>query len=403
MGSLFDKAQTYLHHLCVVLSGRSVGGNGNRAATDFFARTVAGFGFEVETPTFACLAWTSSGAQLIAGGEAFAVQVSPYSPGVRAEAPLAVVNSVEALEAADLANRIVLLHGEIAKEQLLPKNFPFFTAEAHQRLIGLLEAKAPLAIAAATTRNPELAGALYPFPLFEDGDFDIPSVYMTDDEGRRLARHTGQPVAVEIQARRAPTTGCNVVARKGGDPARRLVFCAHIDAKAGTPGAIDNAAGVVTLLLLAELLSDYRGGLGIEIVAMNGEDYYSNPGEQDYLQRNAGRFGEIALGINLDGLGYREGRTAFSLYDCAPEMAAVIESSFSPYPGLAPGEPWFQGDHGLFLMNGRPALALTSERAVELMTQVVHTAQDTPDLVDPARLAEAARALSDLVLQLNRS
>lgn len=400
MDPLFDKAQTYLHHLCVALPGRSVGSDGNRAAADFFARTAAGFGFEVETPAFACLAWTSSGARLTAGGEAFAVQASPYSPGVRAEAPLTVVDSVEALAAADLAGRIVLLRGEIAREPLLPKNFPFFTVEAHQRLLGLLEAKAPLALVAATARNPEMAGARYPFPLIEDGDFDIPSVYMTDGEGQRLARHAGQMVAVEIQAQRAPAAACNVVARKGGDPARRLVFCAHIDAKAGTPGAIDNAAGVVTLLLLAELLADYAGRLGIEIVAMNGEDDYANPGEQDYLRRNAGRFGEIALGINLDGLGYRAGRTAFSLYGCAPETAAVIEASFSPYPGLAPGEPWFQGDHGLFLMNGRPALALTSERAVELMTQVVHTAQDTPDLVDPARLSEAARALNELARRL---
>lgn len=36
-----------------------------------------------------------------------------------------------------------------------------------------------------------MMGALYPFPLFEDGDFDIPSVYMTDVEGERLAAYAG--------------------------------------------------------------------------------------------------------------------------------------------------------------------------------------------------------------------
>ena len=51
----------------------------------------------------------------------------------------------------------------------------------------------------------------------------------------------------------------------------------------GTPGALDNASGTTVLLLLAELLADYRGSLGVDIVAINGEDYYSAPGEIVYL------------------------------------------------------------------------------------------------------------------------
>ena len=42
---------------------------------------------------------------------------------------------------------------------------------------------------------------------------------------------------------------------------------AHIDAKKGVPGAIDNATGVITLLLLAERLSRYRGPHILEIFA----------------------------------------------------------------------------------------------------------------------------------------
>jgi hypothetical protein len=50
-------------------------------------------------------------------------------------------------------------------------------------------------IIAATSRSPELAGALYPFAWIEDGDFDIPSVYMTDEQGARLAAYVGKAVA----------------------------------------------------------------------------------------------------------------------------------------------------------------------------------------------------------------
>ena len=60
-------------------------------------------------------------------------------------------------------------------------------------------------------------------------------------------------------------------------------ICAHIDSKMGTPGALDNASGTTVLLLLAELLADYRGSLGVDIAAINGEDYYSVTGEIVYL------------------------------------------------------------------------------------------------------------------------
>ena len=261
---LAEKAERYLERLCVEIPSRRVGSEGNRAATDFFAATAAPFGFRTESPEFACIDWEQGGAHLTASGESFDTAPSPYALGCDVSAPLAIVTSADELEAVEIAGAIVLLRGEIAKEQLMPKNFPFYNPDEHRRIISLLEAKAPRAIIAATTRNPELAGAVYPFPLIEDGDFDIPSVFMTEDEGARLARHAGQLVALESRARRIPSRGCNVVARKRPDARRRIVLCAHIDSKLNTPGALDNAAGVVTLLLLAELLADYDGKLGIE-------------------------------------------------------------------------------------------------------------------------------------------
>ncbi len=397
---LANHARAYLHRLCLELPPRPTGAPGNRAATDFFAATVAGFGWAVERPAFDCLDWHAEGASLLAGAQPFEALPSPYSPACAVTAPLRAVETVEALEAAAVAGDVLLLHGAIAREPLMPKRFPFYNPDEHQRLYRALEAARPAAVLTASARHPEMAGALYPYPMLEDGDFDIPSAYLTAEAGAALAAHAGQPVSLAIQAERCPAQGCNVVARRGPAAARRVVLMAHIDAKATTPGAIDNASGVVTLLLLAELLSDYAGALGIEMVAMNGEDNYAVPGERLFLEANTSRFDDIVLGINLDGLGYREGRTAYSIYNCPPSLAAAIDSAFAPHPGLAPGEPWYQGDHGLFLFNNCPALALTSERVADLMARIVHTAQDTPDLVDPARLAEAAHALKDLIAQL---
>jgi aminopeptidase YwaD len=399
---LSEKANRYLHKLCLEIANRPVGSPGNRSATDFFAGTMASFGFETETPAFDCIDWTQAGAHLTLDGVPFEAFVSPYSLGCRVSAPLAVASTLEELEAIDVSDKILLLRGDLAKEQLMPKHFPFYNPEQHQRIIRLLEAKGPQAIVAATSRNPELAGGVYPFPLIEDGDFDIPSVYMTAEEGERLASYVGRELALDAQAERIPARGCNVIARKGADPQRRLVFCAHIDAKGGTPGAIDNAGGVVTLLLLAELLADYAGRLGVEIVAFNGEDYYLAPGQKQYLSRNADRLTEIVLAVNLDGPGYLHGPTAYSTYECPADLVAAIQSTFSAHEDMVEGEPWYQSDHSLFILNQVPAMAITSERFAELFTDVTHTPKDRPEIVDSSKLAAVALALRDLALEINR-
>ena len=398
--SLSARARIHLRRLCTEVLDRRVGAPGNRAATDFFATAVGEFGFQVDKPSFDCIDWCEGGARLAVGNAGFDVLVSPYSLGCYARGPLAVVATVAELEAANLSQCVVLLRGDLAREPLMPKSFPFYNPDRHQHIIALLEEKAPRAIVGATSRNPEMAGGVYPFPLLEDGDFDIPSVYVTEEEGARLTDHSGQEVSLDIRALRSPARGCNIVARKG-DRHRRVVLFGHIDSKDGTPGALDNAGGVVVLLLVAELLADYEGELGIELVALNGEDYYSNPGQKAYLRENTGRFDEIILGINIDGAGYKSGETAYSVYDCPPELDRILEETFASHGSLVEGEPWYQGDHALFLMNEVPAVAMTSAHMAEVLTHVVHTARDRPEVVDVDKLVGAALGIRDVLLKLD--
>jgi len=103
---------------------------------------------------------------------------------------------------------------EICSEQLMPKNFIFYNPDHHKKIYALLEEKQPAAIITATAKKPELVGALYPFPLIVDGDFDIPSVYCTDIIGKEIATHIGGMFKLTIQAERIPSTANNVIARK---------------------------------------------------------------------------------------------------------------------------------------------------------------------------------------------
>ena len=397
--TLKDKAENYLKYLCNDLTTRRVGTQGNQEANKFLADTFASFGFEIERYPFDCIDWTQGEAKLSVNGKPFEIQVGAFTPGCQTQARLVVVSTVDELESADLKNKILLLRGEITREQLMPKNFPFYNPDEHKHIVSLLETKNPRAVLTATGHNPETAGAVVPFPMIEDGDFDIPSAFMTDKEGARLASHADEMAALIIEAERRPSSGFNLAARKGRAD-RRVVVSAHIDAKDNTPGALDNAASVVVLLLLAELLEDYDGELGIELVPFNGEDHYSAAGEKAYLEANKGKLDRVLLNINLDALGSHQGKTVYSYYECPDELKNTIQKTLAGQENFVEGDPWYQSDHMVFVMNGIPALAITSENFVEILTELAHTPKDNIEQVDSRKLVETARILQKLVTQL---
>lgn len=395
---LLEHAAEYLQYLCTILSTRATGSADNRAATDFFASRIGRVGFNVEESWFDCMDWSSGEVSLSVNDEQVPANISPFSPDIDLQAPLIHLNKLEQITSSKLEGKIALLTGELVVEQLMPKNFPFYNPEHHQEIIAALEHKRPAALIAATGMDPQMAGGLYPFPLIEDGDFDIPSVYIKDVDGIRLAALDGETAVLRIEAQRISSTGCNVIARKGGRGPFRLIYCAHIDAKEGTPGALDNAAGIVTLLLLAERLQSYEGGIPIEIVALNGEDYYAASGEVEYLRSSLGPASDILLAINIDGAGYVKGHTAFSFYGVSDDYVRPIRFQFSKYPGLVEGESWYQSDHSLFIQQGVPAMAFTSDQFDILWSEIAHTPADRPDIVSLQKLVELSSALYDLTV-----
>jgi len=395
-----NKASTYLDTLCSVKPNRRTGSPGNRQAVDFFATMIEGFGYEIDANPFDVLDHVNEGATLTVGTAGFEVFTSPYSLGCEVTAELIAVSTVEELEMARCEGRILLMHGPICAEQLMPKNFVFYNPEHHQQLISLLESKRPAAIITATERSPDQVGALYPFPLIVDGDFDIPNVHCRDTVGRELTTRQGEMCRLAIRAKRLPAKASNVIATLNGRAEKKILLTAHIDAYEDAPGASDNASGTVVLMLAAEMLANYRGEYALEIAAFNGEDHYSAGGQMDYLRRYGEQLPLIYLAVNIDDVGYKKGRAAYSFYECSKPVQQQAIQTFSGYPGLCPGDSWYNGDHMIFVMNQVPAIAFTAELMPELMQTVTHTAADTPDLIDPQRLVEVATALKALVRSL---
>jgi len=146
-------------------------------------------------------------------------------------------------------------------------------------------------------------------------------------------------------------------------------------------------------------LEDYDGSHLIEIAPLNGEDYYAVPGQVLYVNNNQGRFDDIVLNINIDGVGYKEGKSAFSFYGLPEVLEKKTWDVVNEFDGITVGVQWFQGDHSIFTQNGRPAIAVSSKWFTEnIDTQnITHTPKDNIDIIDCHKILEIAEAINLLV------
>ena len=390
-------ARRRLETLCAVTPDRRPGSRGNSEATTYVAEALRTSGWATADQEFDCLDWETGGGTVTIGDHSIRLEPSPYGLGIDVAAPLRVLRTVEDLDRPDLDGAIVLLTGALAAEPLTPKAFPFYGSEEHAHIIAALERATPGAVIAVTGRYPELCGALDPFPLIEDGDFTIPTANVHPKDAQPLLAGEGAPARVTIEARRRRARARNVVGTRGPQT-NRVTVIAHIDTKPGTPGAVDNAAGVVVLLLLADLLGPATCPhlpIGVELLAVNGEDHYAAPGELAWLAVND--LEDVALAVNIDGAGYRAGASAYSTYNLSGTLAGHVGSVLGAAPGLVSGPEWFQSDHAIFAMRGRPAVAVTSQHFEEMLEVLFHAPTDTPDQVEVTRLGEIADAVAALV------
>ncbi|MEO0382631.1 MAG: M28 family peptidase [Pseudomonadota bacterium] len=385
-----EDALNHLTRLTVEIDDRSVGSPGNQKAADYVREVMSGHGWTTEQQKFDALDWEDGAAQLVADdGNSFDVFAGPYSQGCNVHAPLVPIANLAELERAQLSGTHILLHGGITQTPLMPKNFPFYTDEAQQKIIAALERSGAETVLCATDTP----------PMIEDGDFTVPSVFMSAAEGARLTSFAGQQLHLTSHCRRIPSSAANIVGLMNDRTKKRLVVTAHLDAKKGVPGALDNGTGVTTLLLLAKLLDDYDGPYCIELVALNGEDHYAVPGQVAYLAANPDLADNVVLNINIDGVGYIEGDTAYSFFELSDDLEHIAETELLARPGLCEGIQWPQGDHSMFVQSGCPAIAVSSNWLLENMaTQAVtHSQLDQMTLVDPDKLVRNVLALTSFI------
>ena len=378
---------------------RAVGTEGNARLNDELARELSALGYAVKALPLECVVWEHAPSSLRAGEQTVSIHPSPYSGGFEGALEAASADSMDELAALDCAGKLLLLGGALASEAIQPIGYPFYYPDEHRALHELLARKAPAAILAGT--GADAMSGLDPFPLFDDGNFPIPSAYIDRATLARVreALAPGARAFVRIASATRPARAAQLVASRQGDGGR-VLLAAHIDTKNGSPGALDNGAGVCVLLEAAKALA--QSGLAVDVVPFNGEEYFAASGEMSYLDLLTKRGETPALMINIDSPCHLGSKLAVSAYNLTPAMTDALNATLRRHPLVEPGDAWYAGDHAIFAFQSVPCLALSSADLFTGALARTHTPADLPETVDPALFAPAARFVAEVAEAVGR-
>jgi aminopeptidase YwaD len=380
----------HLQNLCAI-GPRPLGSAENQRAADYLQGVLEACGLEVESQPFPCPLWEEVDTQLTVGQERLSAVANAFSPSCDVTAIPVAMGTMAELVSAELAGRIGLLYGELCKGHgILGAKSAFYVPEQAQELLRLLEEKQPAALITVHAQIGSLER------LIRGWDLPIPSATVPAEVGLALLQRGGQPVRLQIASRGRPGEFRSVVARKAGRRAERIVLLAHLDTMANTVGAFDNGSGLAVLLALAERLGQQDWPVTLEWFLTNGEEN-GGVGDAEYLRRRAGEMGQIVAAINVDGAGHYLSATGVAVMGGSASFEELIAGAIAGDAGLIRSQPWYESDHTAFLFQGVPCVPIT---AMGVADGFIHTAADTLEWIDPAKLAKVvslvARAIEGL-------
>ncbi|HNX89246.1 MAG TPA: M28 family peptidase, partial [Paludibacteraceae bacterium] len=96
------------------------------------------------------------------------------------------------------------------------------------------------------------------------------------------------------------------------------------------------------------------------------------------------------------------GLSCFSPFNLPGNIDSALRETFNEISEIVEGLPWYQGDHSIFLQNGCPAIAVSSQWFIENMEQqeLTHTPKDNLNIVNYQRVAECAIGIAEFIGKL---
>jgi len=232
-------------------------------------------------------------------------------------------------------------------------------------------------------------------PQFDIGKQDLPilkKAIAANKQGTYTAKTKPLP----------DSTGSNVVGTLPGKTKDEILFLAHLDTVYNTPGANDNTASAIALIMLAHTLKDQKFHHTLRFVATGAEEF-GELGAIHYAERRKkeGTFNNIKYVFNFDSLTYGLDLQLYSKDQGLKDAVVKIyqDLGLEGTPKLF-DKTGFALDATPFKETGALALYVNSRGENERTLPLWHRPEDTADSVRPVYIENPHQAFAELVRRI---
>ena len=196
------------------------------------------------------------------------------------------------------------------------------------------------------TITPKEKAAPRPYWFYDDDTGGLPNVNIGKQDipllDKALAEKT--PVKLNYQVKFTPgKTTSNVIGTLPGESSDEIVLYAHLDTVYNSPGANDNAASLIFVLMLAHALSGSRLKKTLTFIATTGEEYgYLGTKHLARKRSEAGTLNDIKFIFDFDSITWGPDMTLMTRDEELVTLLRTIDEELN-----IPGTPQWRKSEGL--------------------------------------------------------
>jgi len=196
------------------------------------------------------------------------------------------------------------------------------------------------------TLSPKKWAAPRPYWFYDDKPGGMSNVNVGRPDVPLLERAIVEklPVFMDYTVKFTPNmTTANIIGKIPGKSRKEIVLYAHLDSVYNAPGANDNAASVIFILMLAHALSGRRYNHTLTFMATTGEEYgYLGTKQLAERRKSDGSLQDIEYIFDFDGVSWGPDMTLITQDEGLVELLASIDRELD-----LEGEPYWQKGEGV--------------------------------------------------------